>query len=157
MLIIPARLPHALSANFSHSPIPEAGDAEMSPSPAMRKPTVLVVDDEGLIADSIVEILNENGYEASAAYGGHAAVNLASSLRPDLLLTDVLMPRLDGIETAMRVAKTSEKTRILLFSGQAGAADLLRKATTAGLKFELLPKPIHPQHLLRTVSGMLQN
>lgn len=146
-----------LSGSFHPGILPDAQILTDDLSTDVRKPTVLVVDDEGLIADSIVEILKDHGYDATATYGGYAAISMAEKMRPDLLLTDVLMPKIDGIETAIRVSKLCETTRIVLFSGQAGAADLLRKASASGLSFELLPKPIHPQQLLRALATMLRN
>lgn len=133
---------------------PESRDRETRRS--QRKPRILVVDDEGLIADSIAEILNGNGYEATPAYGGQAAIELAEQTCPDLLLTDVLMPTLNGIETALKVSQNCSRTRILLFSGQARTSDLLNKAKGEGLEFDLLPKPIHPQQLLRKLASVLQ-
>lgn len=149
--------PHILFGTFPPHLITQPQAHESAPSNSLRKPTVLVVDDEGLIADSIAEILNQNGYDARPTYGGRSAITLAEKLRPDLLLTDVLMPRINGIETAIQISKMCEKTRIVLFSGQAGAADLLNMASASGLSFELLPKPIHPQQLLRALASMLRH
>lgn len=146
---------------FSTAPLPralaEASATDRHKRIETGKPTVLVVDDEELIADSIAEILNDNGYDASAVYGGAAAVETAERLQPDIVLTDVLMPRLNGVEAARRIAATCDKTRILLFSGQAGTTDLLQKADASGLQFKLLPKPIHPDHLLKTLASMLHS
>lgn len=150
-------LPQSLSEIFHPGIVTAPKPVEEHLLKTVSKPTVLVVDDEGLIADSIAEILNGHGYHATAAYGGQAAIRLAEKMRPDLLLTDVLMPRINGIETAVRVSQLCEKTRILLFSGQAGTSDLLRSASSSGLSFELLPKPIHPQQLLRAIASMLRH
>jgi CheY-like chemotaxis protein len=116
-----------------------------------RKPRVLVVDDELLIADSIAQILNGSGFEAVAAYGGQSAIEVAQEFCPDILLTDVLMPRVNGVEAAIAVRKSCPEARILLFSGQAATADILQNARLRGYDFELVPKPIHPQQLLKTL------
>ena len=117
-----------------------------------NKPTVigkvLVVDDEVLIADTIVAILQRNGFEATAAYNGTEAVELASSYCPDYVITDVLMPGMTGIETAKIVQQLCPEARILLFSGQAATTDLLTEARSEGLVFDLLSKPIHPRALI---------
>ncbi|MCU1220579.1 MAG: response regulator receiver protein [Candidatus Angelobacter sp.] len=113
---------------------------------------ILVVDDEGLIADSVAEILSENGYEAHAAYSGKSAIESAHERCPDILMSDVLMPHVNGVETAKAIQAICPKVRILLFSGQAGTIDLLQQARSEGYDFELLSKPIHPDQLLKRLS-----
>ncbi|HSY13014.1 MAG TPA: response regulator, partial [Verrucomicrobiae bacterium] len=70
---------------------------------AGRKPRVLVVDDEQVIADTLAKILDLNGYDASAVYTGTAAVESARSLKPDLVISDVIMPDMNGIEAAISI------------------------------------------------------
>jgi PleD family two-component response regulator len=66
---------------------------------------VLVADDERVIADTLRAILNQNGFEAASAYGGQDAVDMARVWPPDILLTDVTMPGLNGIESAIQIVK----------------------------------------------------
>ena len=61
------------------------------------KPRVLVVDDERVIADTLAIILNQNGFDASAVYTGTAAVDRARDTRPDLIISDVIMPDMNGL------------------------------------------------------------
>jgi CheY-like chemotaxis protein len=112
------------------------------------KPRVLVVDDERVIADTLATILNQNGFEASAVYTGAEAVARARVSRPDLVISDVIMQDMNGIEAAIRIRQSLPGCKILLFSGQAATADLLEKARTQGHEFEILAKPVHPQDLL---------
>ncbi len=112
------------------------------------KPKVLVVDDERVIADTLAIILNQHGFEASAVYTGTAAVERAKSVRPDLVISDVIMPDMNGIEAAIHIRKFLPGCKILLFSGQAATADLLENALAQGHEFEILAKPVHPQDLL---------
>lgn len=112
------------------------------------KPRVLVVDDERVIADTLAIILNQNGFDASAVYTGTAAVNRARASRPDLVISDVIMPDMNGIEAAIQIREILPSCKILLFSGQAATADLLEKAREQGHEFEILAKPVHPQDLL---------
>jgi CheY-like chemotaxis protein len=109
---------------------------------------VLVVDDEQLVADTVTEILCENGFEAVGVYSGTDALEAAAKQCPDVLLTDVLMPRMSGVELAIRFREAYPRTRILLFSGQASTADIIRQAQVRGHDFDLLPKPIHPENLI---------
>jgi DNA-binding response OmpR family regulator len=112
------------------------------------KPKVLVVDDERVIADTLSMILNQSGFEARAIYSGEGALELASTFLPDMLISDVIMADLNGIDAAIRIRAQLPKIKILLFSGQAATADLLEKARTQGYEFDILAKPVHPQDLL---------
>jgi CheY-like chemotaxis protein len=116
--------------------------------PGKKKPKVLVVDDERVIADTLAIILNQHGYEASAAYTGTGAVERARQLSPDLVISDVVMPDMNGIEAAILIREFLPACKILLFSGQAATADLLENARAQGHEFEILAKPVHPQDLL---------
>lgn len=112
------------------------------------KAKVLVVDDERVIADTLVIILNKNGFDATAAYSGESAVELANSLQPQMVVSDVIMNDMNGIDAAIQIRAALPKCKILLFSGQAATADLLEKARHEGHEFEILAKPVHPQDLL---------
>lgn len=89
------------------------------------QPRVLIVDDEKLIADTLSEVLEQDGFQAVAAYDGRTALELATKFRPDSLLTDVLMPAMNGVELAIAITKMLPSVKILLFSGQAGISDIL--------------------------------
>ena len=119
----------------------------------IRKRRALVVDDEQVIADTLAKILDLNGYEASAVYTGTAAVEDARSLQPDLIISDVIMPDMDGIQAAIRIRSFLPDCKILLFSGQAATADLLENARAQGHEFEILGKPVHPSDLLAKLRG----
>jgi len=112
------------------------------------KPKVLVVDDERVIADTLAIILNQHGYDASPVYTGTAAVERARAVKPDLIISDVIMPDMNGIEAAINIRRFLPECKILLFSGQAATANLLDSARVQGHEFEILAKPIHPQDLL---------
>ncbi len=112
------------------------------------RPKVLVVDDERVIADTLAMILNQSGFEARAIYSGEGALELVPSFAPDMLISDVIMADLNGIDAAIRIKELLPGIKVLLFSGQAATADLLEKARTQGYEFEILAKPVHPQDLL---------
>jgi CheY-like chemotaxis protein len=117
------------------------------------KPKVLVADDERVIADTLAMILNQSGFQAQAVYSGEKALELAESFQPDMLISDVIMADLNGIDAAIRIRSLLPEIKILLFSGQAATADLLEKARTDGYEFEILAKPVHPQDLLTRLRG----
>ena len=112
------------------------------------KPRVLVADDERVIADTLAMILNQSGFEALAVYSGEKALELASTFQPQMLISDVIMADLNGIDAAIRIRELLPRIKILLFSGQAATADLLEKARAQGYEFEILAKPVHPQDIL---------
>ena len=113
-----------------------------------QKPKVLVADDERVIADTLAMILNQSGFEARAVYSGEKALELVPTFAPDMLISDVIMGGLNGIDAAIKVRALLPRIKILLFSGQAATADLLEKARAQGYEFEILAKPVHPQDLL---------
>ena len=113
-----------------------------------NKPKVLIADDERVIADTLAMILNKNGFDARVAYTGEQAVEIAGEFVPEMLISDVIMGGLNGIDAAIRIRALLPGIKILLFSGQAATADLLEKARAQGYEFEILAKPVHPQDLL---------
>jgi DNA-binding response OmpR family regulator len=117
---------------------------------------VLVVDDESAIADTLAEILTRSGYTATPAYDAEDALETALLMPPELLITDVVLPGMSGIELAITIRRIFPDCKILLFSGQAATADLLASANHAGHKFELLSKPVHPSELLVWASESLK-
>ncbi len=117
------------------------------------KPRVLVADDEKVIAVTLAMILNQSGFNARAVYSGEKALEQASTFEPDMLISDVIMADLNGIDAAIRMRELRPGIKILLFSGQAATADLLEKARARGYEFEILAKPVHPQDLLSRLRG----
>jgi len=120
-----------------------------------HRPTVLVVDDEVVIADTITKILSLRGYAATAAYDGDSALETAMLAPPQLLLTDVILPGMNGIELAQTVRRIYPDCKVLLFSGQASTVDLMASARRMGQHFTLLNKPVPPERLLALVAQHL--
>lgn len=121
-----------------------------------HRPVVLVVDDESVIADTLAEILTRSGYHGIAEYDGDSALETALLTPPEMLITDVVLPGITGIELAIKVRRIFPDCKIILFSGQASTADLLTSARADGHHFTLLNKPLHPQDLLQRVSEGLK-
>jgi CheY-like chemotaxis protein len=118
-----------------------------------QKPRVLVADDERVIADTLAMILNQSGFQARAAYTGEKALEMVADFQPDMLISDVIMGGLNGIDAAIKIREILPSIKILLFSGQAATADLLEKARAQGYEFEILAKPVHPTDLLAKLRG----
>jgi DNA-binding response OmpR family regulator len=119
------------------------------------RPVVLVVDDESAIADTLSEILKLSGYAAISAYDGEEALETALLMPPELLVTDVTLPGMSGIELAIQMRRIYPDCSALLFSGHSATSDLVTSAALEGHEFTLLSKPIHPTDLLCRVAESL--
>jgi CheY-like chemotaxis protein len=115
---------------------------------------VLIVDDERIIADTLSMILAKKGFDTRAVYSGEEALEAATRLVPDVLVSDIVMRGMSGIDAAIKICETIPNCRVILLSGQGGTADLLRHAKLHGHKFEILTKPIHPQVLIDRVISL---
>ena len=120
----------------------------MDTSVTQNQRRVLVADDEKLIADTLRMILAQSGFHAEAVYDGSSAIEKAEEWKPDILVCDVIMPDINGIDVAIRIRTLIPGCRILLLSGQAGVNDLMRDAREQGHQFDLLVKPVYPGDLL---------
>jgi CheY-like chemotaxis protein len=143
-------------SNFPTVPIKDVPASVPANSSTNHRPVVLVVDDESAIADTLSEILIRTGYAAMPVYDAEEALETALLMPPELLITDVVLPGMSGIELAIKIRRIFPDCKILLFSGQAATSDLLDSANRTGHKFELLSKPVHPKDLLAWASTSLQ-
>jgi DNA-binding response OmpR family regulator len=117
---------------------------------------VLVIDDEKNLADTLVWILERAGFETTPAYDGESALQRLGTFQPDIVISDVIMPGLNGIEVCTRIQAQFPKCHILLFSGQTATNELLGEAREHGLTWELLAKPMDPDELLAKVTSLAQ-
>ena len=115
---------------------------------------VMVVDDEPLVADTLAMILTHAGYRAMRAYDAKTALEMASVRAPDLLISDVAMPQMNGVELALGMVSMVPACKVVLFSGHARSVDLMR-AYDAGHDFPLMAKPMHPSEMLGQVARSL--
>ena len=115
---------------------------------------VFVVDDEKIIATTLAAILQNSGFEAVSFLDPLDALLAAESRCPDLLITDVMMPQLNGVDLGVQFKAIHPECKVLLFSGQAATSDLLQDARNKGHNFELLTKPVHPTDLLRAIKDL---
>jgi len=112
------------------------------------KPRVLVVDDDEVIASTTSMILNDTGFDSVAAFGGEEALNIARGQSFDMLLTDVVMDPMNGIELAVAFLDIHPSARVLLFTGTTEAAQPILDAMRSRQNFPVLQKPIHPRDLI---------
>lgn len=121
---------------------------------AARRSRILVVDDERLLADTTAAVLGHAGFEAKTAYEGFGALEMISSFHPDYLLTDIMMPGMNGVELAIAIKRLYPAMKVMLFSGQAGIAGLLEESRAKGFEFPLLAKPVHPSILIEGIRNL---
>lgn len=117
---------------------------------------MLVIDDEKNLANTVVWILESGGFEALAAYDGPSALRRVESFHPDIIISDVIMPGMNGIEVCAILQAKFPKCRILLFSGQAATNELIGTARAQGFTWELLTKPMDPEELLAKLTPLPQ-
>jgi FixJ family two-component response regulator len=115
------------------------------------EPIVFVVDDEEVIAKTLALILSGSGFYAKSFTDPLMVLQEAQMMEPNLLVSDVAMPGMSGIDLAIEMKRVHPKCKTLLFSGQASTADLLEKARRDGHDFVLRQKPVHPTDLLREI------
>ena len=136
-------------------PVAEVPTEDLVVVPKRTRPVVLIVDDERIIADTLSIILSRSGYTTMTAYDGLAGLEIARNSTPDLIISDVVMPGMTGVELAITLTHAIPTCKILLFSGQAATVDLLEKAREAGHAFTTLTKPVHPTDMLKRVRDCL--
>ena len=122
--------------------------------PDRLHPVILVVDDEAVIADTLAAILRRQNYSVLVAYDAESAFDLVRVIPPELLISDVVMPGMSGVELAIKVKNSVPDCKVLLFSGQSRSLNLLADAHAAGHAFVLLDKPIHPTDLLEQITRL---
>jgi DNA-binding NtrC family response regulator len=115
------------------------------------KARVAVVDDEHIIADTLTEILNSHGFQAKALYSGEAAVEEVRDFRPQIVLSDVQMGGIDGVEAANRIRRLHPECRIILFTASPVRHSIHAEIDRLG--FEFIERPLHPQEVLALLSN----
>ena len=119
--------------------------------------TILVIDDDDLVRDALARSLTSSGYKAITAKDGHEALDHCRAAMPDLILTDVIMPDKDGIETILELRKLERRVPIIAISGGGGnekAMLFLDVAHKLGAN-KILAKPIRRTELLSAIAELL--
>jgi DNA-binding response OmpR family regulator len=116
--------------------------------------TILLVDDESAITDNLAPFLERSGFEVSVAADGEQALKLIAELKPDVLVLDVLMPRLDGREVLRRLRSEGNWIPILLLT-QVGEAGERAMALEEGAD-DYLNKPFDPHELVARIRAVLR-
>ncbi len=117
------------------------------------KATILVADDEPNIRLLLEDELRDAGYRVITAENGAQAVGLAEDQKPDLIVLDIKMPEMNGIEATKWLRHVSKSTPIVVYSAFAGLPELFSEVKDSIAAF--LSKPVNLARLRETVDGLL--
>lgn len=114
---------------------------------------VLVVDDEASVRDFVERALNYAGYAVKAVDSGHAAIEELGHRHYDLILTDIVMPDLDGVALALKVAKQYPDTKVMIMTGYANQRE--RAHNLDFLAHDVVAKPFTLEEIGKKVHKAL--
>ena len=117
---------------------------------------ILLVDDETDILDLIKYNLEKEGFEVKIADNGKTAINVASSFVPDLILLDVMMPEMDGVETCIELRKNTKLKHVIIAFLTARGEDYSQIAGFEAGADDYITKPIKPRVLVSKVKALLR-
>ena len=117
---------------------------------------ILVADDEAVIATTLRTILEQSGFRVAVAFDDSAAVKLAATFEPDVLVTDVQMPKLDGIEAALQVVARLPQCNVVLYTAHNLPPASVASAKAQGHDFPVIQKPIAPGELLDRIRDIIK-
>jgi DNA-binding response OmpR family regulator len=119
--------------------------------------TILVVDDEVSIADAVAARLRSEGFEVTVAADGPAAIAACAEVRPDLVVLDLMLPGIDGLEVCRRIQSTSTngtRVPVLMLTAKDSESDLLVGLAVGADDY--LTKPFSPRELVARVRAILR-
>jgi DNA-binding NtrC family response regulator len=122
--------------------------------PQSKRLRIFVVDDEPIISSTLALILERAGYTARSFTDPRDALTAAETNCPDYLISDVIMPKLNGIDLGIQFKAIYPNVRVLLFSGAVSTFQLWEDAKDRGHDFDLLAKPIHPEVFLAAIEAL---
>src|SRR5690606_4291955 len=146
------RIQRALAAGGAHDR--RAASRPRGANEMTEPARILVVDDEAHLADGIRENLEAEGYRTSVAHDGRAGLELVRNEHFDLLVVDVMMPRMDGLELCATLRREGMQTPVLFLTVKGEAEDRVRGFEAGGDDY--LTKPFHLRELLLRVAAILR-
>ncbi len=123
-------------------------------NPFEAYPSIFVVDDDLAIAKMLSVILQMNLFNATAYGCPLEALAAARESAPDYCISDIAMPAMSGIELAIKIRQEMPMCKVLLFSGEDSSSELVKNAVAQGHRFDLVQKPIRPEHLISALQSL---
>lgn len=115
---------------------------------------ILVIDDEKEVCDIFKKALNHEGYEVFTAVDGLSGLEIMKDKKPDIILLDLRMPKMDGIEVLQRIKKIDKNTVVIIITGY-GSMDSARIALKLGA-FDYITKPIDLDYVMAVIKDGLK-
>lgn len=116
---------------------------------------ILIVDDEKVFADTLAHIFLSAGYKTRSVYSAEQAIETIAEWLPDLVITDVILPNMNGIDLAILLKSTHPGIIVMMISGQISTGALVDDAAKNGHDFNILAKPVPVPELLAGASKLL--
>ena len=115
---------------------------------------ILIIEDEKILADSIKSLLESKGFESEAVYDGETGKDYAELGVYDLLILDVMMPKMNGIEVLRRLRADGNSTPVMMLTAKAQKDDRIEGFDSGADDY--LPKPFEPDELISRVRAILR-
>jgi CheY-like chemotaxis protein len=130
---------------------------ERSPPPALAGQTVLIIEDDPIMLRNLAQWFQQAGCKVMVAHDGVEGLEQFNRLRPNAVVTDIIMPNREGVETLMAIKAQAPEVKILAISGggRLGSTDLLAMARSLGAD-AVLAKPFRSTDVVDAVNRMLQ-
>ncbi|MCM3904703.1 MAG: response regulator [Pyrinomonadaceae bacterium] len=124
----------------------------MTPAPALAAPTILVIEDYSDTRELLTALLHRQGYKVELAESGLEGLSKARGIYPDLIIMDLALPEIDGIEAARRIHDTPELCHIPIFVVSGYLTPEVESEVRAAGCAEMFGKPFDFDSLLETIS-----
>jgi CheY-like chemotaxis protein len=120
-----------------------------------RKKSVLIVDDEPSIRDSVSRILQKRGYHVASARNGNEALEMTPIFKPDVVLLDIIMPGIDGYEVCRHLKTACPEVKVIYFTAKVELRDISEDCREIDLADAVIEKPANSEAILTAIEQVL--
>jgi DNA-binding response OmpR family regulator len=144
-----------MTTHFPTVPVDGALKAAHTSTSNQVRPLALIANEDPMITSTLAAILDVGGIAVLTAQDGLAALETASVIPPQILIADLIMHGLNGLELARQVTRAAPDCEVILFVGNATVPGLQSTMRSLGCNFRILFKPVHPVELLEAIIELL--